>query len=86
MTDILKLLQSHRSIRRFRSEPLPEGLLEEIVRCGQQAASSSNLQTYRILRITDLPLRAQMAELAAREAAKQPRRRNSASPGVRHEN
>ena len=58
MTDVLQLLQSHRSIRRFRTDPLPDGLLTEIVRCGQQAASSSNLQAYRILRITDPALRA----------------------------
>jgi nitroreductase len=67
MTDILQLLQSHRSIRRFRADPLPEGFLAEIVRCGQQAASSSNLQAYRILRITDLALRAQLAELAGQQ-------------------
>ena len=61
MTDVLQLLQSHRSIRRFRTDPLPDGLLTEIVRCGQQAASSSNLQAYRILRITDPALRARFS-------------------------
>ncbi|WP_414040441.1 nitroreductase family protein [Acidithiobacillus sp. M4-SHS-6] len=47
MTEVLPLLQSHRSIRKFRPDPLPEGLLEEIVRCGQQASSSSKQRSIR---------------------------------------
>ncbi|MBN2679099.1 oxygen-insensitive NADPH nitroreductase [Acidithiobacillus montserratensis] len=68
MTDVLPLLQSHRSIRQFRSDPLPEGLLENIVRCGQQASSSSNLQAYRIIQITDQDLRKQLSTLAGQQA------------------
>ncbi|MGK9450801.1 oxygen-insensitive NADPH nitroreductase [Acidithiobacillus caldus] len=67
MTDALALLQSHRSIRRFRPDPLPDGLLETIVRCGQQAASSSNIQAYRIINVTDASLRKALAELAGQQ-------------------
>ncbi|MCE5387520.1 MAG: oxygen-insensitive NADPH nitroreductase [Acidithiobacillus sp.] len=64
MNQVIDVLQSHRSIRRFRPDPLPDGLLEEIVRAGQQAPTSSNLQAYRILRITEPGLRSQLADWA----------------------
>ena len=46
----VELLRSHRTVRRYTDAPLPEGLLEELVACGQQASTSSNLQAYSIIR------------------------------------
>lgn len=58
------LLRPHRSIRAFRAEPLPDGLLEELVRTGQQAATDATAQMVSFVRIVDSGLRARMAALA----------------------
>ncbi|MDE2800044.1 MAG: nitroreductase family protein, partial [Gemmatimonadota bacterium] len=42
---------SHRSIRRFEDRPLPDGVLESLIRCGQQASTSSNLQAYTVIHV-----------------------------------
>lgn len=59
------LLKSHRSVRRYADRPLPDGLLEELVVCGQQASTSSNLQAYSIIHIADADTKAKMVELCA---------------------
>jgi nitroreductase len=47
--EVLRALLSHKSVRRYRSEPLPPGMLEQLVAAGQSAASSSNLQTWSVV-------------------------------------
>ena len=44
MNSVMQLLQSHRSIRKFTDKPVDDDMLHEIVRCGQAAATSSNIQ------------------------------------------
>lgn len=43
--DHLALLLSHRSIRGYRPDALPQGTLETLIAAAQSAATSSNLQT-----------------------------------------
>lgn len=64
MNDVITLLQSHRSIRKFSDQPLPKGLLEELVQAGQCAATSSHVQAYSIIHVTDPANREQIAALA----------------------
>ncbi|MBS13896.1 MAG: hypothetical protein CME19_20165 [Gemmatimonadetes bacterium] len=59
------LLLSHRSVRRYTDQPLPDGLLEELIACGQKASTSSNLQAYSIIHVTDPDRKAKMVELCA---------------------
>lgn len=59
------LLMSHRSVRRYTDQPLPDGLLEELVACGQQASTSSNLQAYSIIHVSDPDRKREMATLCA---------------------
>ena len=59
----IKLLKSHRSVRRFTDKPLPDGLLEELVACGQQASTSSNLQAYSIIHVADPDQKAKITKL-----------------------
>jgi len=61
----IELLQTHRSVRRYTDQPLPDGLLEELVACGQQASTSSNLQAYSIIHVADPERKAEMASLCA---------------------
>lgn len=64
MNEIHKLLQSHRSIRKFTDEPLDDETVAEIVRCGTAAATSSNLQATTVIRVRKPETRAKIAEVA----------------------
>ncbi|MBR2515373.1 MAG: oxygen-insensitive NADPH nitroreductase [Halomonas sp.] len=63
MNNIIKLLQSHRSIRKFETRDIPKELLIELVRSGQAAATSSHIQAYSIIHVTDKQLRNHLVEL-----------------------
>ena len=58
----LELLAAHRSIRRYRDEPLDDRAVETAVRAAQMASSSSNVQAYSLLRVRDPQRREQLAE------------------------
>ncbi len=64
MNDIIDLLCSHRSIRKFSDKPISEEQLSAIIRAGNAAATSSNLQVRTVIRVTDKEVRAQMAQAA----------------------
>lgn len=50
---VIDCLLNHRSIRRFKSDPIPAELLDEILRAGTRAASAGNLQAYSLVVIDD---------------------------------
>ena len=60
----LDTILSHRSIRRFTSEPIAAEILNTLVRAGQQASTSNNLQCVSIIRVSDLALRQGIHEAA----------------------
>ncbi|MBX2884323.1 MAG: oxygen-insensitive NADPH nitroreductase [Granulosicoccus sp.] len=64
MNDVTRLLQSHRSIRKFTDEAVPLDVINELVRCGQAAATSSNVQAVTVIRVTDTAKREALAEFA----------------------
>lgn len=64
MNPTIELLKSHRSIRKFKDQALPEGTLEELIRAGQSAATSNQVQAYSIIRVTNPENREKLAELA----------------------
>lgn len=64
MNEIIKLLQSHRSIRKFTDEPIPDETVAEIIRSGTAAATSSNVQATTVVRVRDPGTRAKIAEVA----------------------
>ena len=74
MEDIHGLLRSHRSIRKFYDEPLPDETLVAIVRSGQSAASSSNLQATTVIRVRRPETRARISERSRKDRARQPLR------------
>ncbi len=53
MNAVIQLLQSHRSIRKFKDIPLRKEQLEAIVTSAQMASSSSNVQAYSIVAVSD---------------------------------
>jgi nitroreductase len=60
----LQLLLNHRSIRRYTDQPIEPELLNLLIRCGQAAPSSSFVQAYSIVRVTDPVKRAAIAHAA----------------------
>lgn len=64
LNETLNTILSHRSIRQFTEEPIDTAILELLIRSGQAAASSSFIQAYSIIRVTDKGFREQIAKAA----------------------
>lgn len=47
--EVIDLLQSHRSIRKYKNKPIPDEILEQILLSAQWAPSSHNMQSYSII-------------------------------------
>lgn len=62
--DVIAALMSHRSVRGYVSDPVPPGTLKTLIAAAQSAATSSNLQTWSVVEVTDPAKRAALAELA----------------------
>jgi len=61
-------LLSRRSVRRFRAEPVGDGLLAALLACAQSAPTKSNLQQYSIVVLKDQGRRARLLELVPQTA------------------
>ncbi|MEM7292201.1 MAG: oxygen-insensitive NADPH nitroreductase [Pseudomonadota bacterium] len=64
MNPIIDLLQSHRSIRKFTEQKITNAELDELIKAGQGAATSSFLQGTTVIRVTRTEVREQFVELA----------------------
>lgn len=62
------ILAPHRSIRVFRPEPLPEGMLERILAEAQRAPTDATAQMYSFVRIASGDLRRRIAEFSGDQA------------------
>jgi nitroreductase len=61
----IDILHSHVSVRRFTDEPVADDLLETILEAGTRASTSSNMQSYSFISITDPTRKAHLAQLCA---------------------
>lgn len=61
--DTIALMKNHRSIRKFLDKPVEREILEDIVATGQMASSSSNMQAYSVIAVTDKKRQAELAVL-----------------------
>lgn len=68
MNPTIDLLQRHRSIRKYKAKQLAPGQIEAIVRSAQMASTSSNVQAYSIIGVTDPALKKELAVLAGNQA------------------
>lgn len=64
VNEVLNVLLSHRSIRNYRPDALPEGTLEALIAAAQSASTSSNLQTWSAIAVEDPDRKAQLSLLA----------------------
>jgi len=68
MNDIIKLLKSHRSIRKFTNQAIAPEMLEEILRAGQAAATSSFIQATSVIRVCEPEARQKLVEYSGGQA------------------
>lgn len=64
MNSTIKLLKSHRSIRKFTNQKISHTLLLELIEAGQCASTSSHIQAYTVIHVKNLARRDKIAELA----------------------
>jgi len=62
--DVIATLLSHRSTRGFVADALPAHTLESMMAAAQSAATSSNLQTWSVIAVTDPALKKEFAAIA----------------------
>jgi len=64
---VLRTLLSHRSVRAYKPDPLPEGTLERLIAAAQSASTSSNLQTWSVVAVEDPERKARLAALGVNQ-------------------
>lgn len=64
MNDILKLLQNHRTIRKFTDQEISSEQVQLIVEYGQRASTSSYVMAYSIIGITDKVLKKELHKIS----------------------
>ena len=67
MNEVIKLLRSHRSVRKFTEQPIPQEVLNELIKCGQAASTSSFIQACTVIQVEDRDKREQLVELAGNQ-------------------
>ncbi len=63
-TPTIELIHQHGSVRNYKTDPVPEGWIDQIVTAAQRTSSSSNLQTYSVIVTTDLDKKAKVQEIS----------------------
>ena len=63
----MKHYLSHRSVRHFEDKPLSKEQIEKIVLSAQAASTSSNIQAYSIIGITDREKKQKLAQLVGNQ-------------------
>ena len=62
--EAINLLLSHKSVRSYKPDLLPDGTLETLLAAAQSAATSSNLQLWSLVAITDPDKKRELAKVA----------------------
>jgi nitroreductase len=66
--ETIKILLSHHSTRHFRSDPIPDDTLAMLIACAQSAATSSNLQPWSVIAVSDPAARNALSDVADHQA------------------
>lgn len=60
---VLDVIRAHGSVRRYKPDPVPVSVVETIIAAGQRASTSSNMQTYSVVAVTQQETRDHLAQL-----------------------
>lgn len=66
-TPTIEQLHQHYSVRSYKPDPVAEELVKTIVLAGQRASTSSNLQTYSVVAVTDSEKRQELSMLCGNQ-------------------
>ena len=61
---VIDQILSHRSVRAWSDQPLPDGLLTTLVASAQSAATSSNLQVWSLVAVEDAERKQRLSQIA----------------------
>lgn len=64
MGDILDVISTRQSIRRYTSEPIPDEMIDKILEAARWAPSGENEQPWRLIVVRDPETRRQLGEIA----------------------
>lgn len=64
MNATIESILSHRSVRKFTDAPVAQETVNQLVRCGQAAATSSNIQSVSVIQVNSGEKRELLSELA----------------------
>lgn len=65
--EVIETILSHRSVRGFLPDQLPEGTLELLVAAAQSASTSSNLQFWSVIAVQEQARKSRIADLAGQQ-------------------
>ena len=71
MTETIKLMKDHTSVRRFKEQEIPQADLDEILTAGQMASSWKNFQSYSVILVRSQEKKDALYELVPQEAIRQ---------------
>ena len=71
MTETIKLMKAHKSVRRFKEQVLPQEDLTEILTAAQMASSWKNFQSYSVIVVRSQEKKDALYELVPQEAIRQ---------------
>ena len=63
MNEVIKMMKTRRSIRKFKPDALPDEIIEQIAEAGTYAATGKNLQSPTIIAVTNKQLRDRISEM-----------------------
>jgi FMN reductase (NADPH) len=64
----IDLIHRHTSVRHYKPDPLPIAMVETIISAAQCASTSSNLQAYRVVAISNADVRTRLSRLYGNQA------------------
>lgn len=64
---VLDVIHRHASVRHYKPDPVPPALVETIIAAGQRASTSSNMQAYSVVAVTQAETRRRLAELCGNQ-------------------
>jgi FMN reductase (NADPH) len=67
LNSTLELIQRHGSVRSYRPDPIPVETIQAVVAAAQRTSTSSNMQAYSLVAVTNAAKRARLAELCGNQ-------------------